>query len=88
MAIILERPLPKSDYRRQFSSCCGASDKGVESGVVCRKCWNPVVDYVEEDNLDYFLQYLNPELKDRFDEFMADDSQDFLEYHEKMIKRR
>ena len=88
MAIILERPLPSGEYKRQFSSCCGACDKGVEGGVVCRGCYDLVEEYVDEDDLDYFYQNQNPDIKDAFFEFMLDDSQNFSEYEQMIINKR
>lgn len=29
-------------FRWGVTRCCGASDKGVEDGIVCRRCFNPI----------------------------------------------
>ena len=60
MAIIFEKPFPKDPNGpvRQFTNCCGACDKGVEGGVACRACYDYIEEYVDEDNVDYFKQYI------------------------------
>ena len=44
MAIIYEKNFtdPNEKVVRQFTNCCGASDKGTEYGVVCRGCYSPI----------------------------------------------
>lgn len=29
-------------FRWGVTFCCGASDKGVDDGIVCRRCFNPI----------------------------------------------
>ena len=48
MAIIYEKNFtdPNEKVVRQFTNCCGASDKGTEWGIVCRGCYAPIEGYI------------------------------------------
>ena len=45
MSAIYEGQKDEDGMTRQFTNCCGAYDKGSEDGVVCRNCYNEIVDY-------------------------------------------
>lgn len=85
VTILAESPRGKLAYDPSLNTvyaltpCCGASGKGHEVGVVCRKCYQ-TVDLVFGDcavpgdpgadwDLSYMLWYLD--LKDREDEIVA-----------------
>tara|TARA_R110000796_G_scaffold58186_1_gene134457 strand:- start:181 stop:480 length:300 start_codon:yes stop_codon:yes gene_type:complete len=90
MAIIFEKPFPKDPNGpvRQFTNCCGACDKGVEGGVACRACYDYIEEYVDEDNVDYFKQYIfDPEIKKKFEEFLADKTQTYKEWDDNLMKK-
>ena len=90
MTIIYERPFPKDPDGpvRQFTACCGASDKGIEGGVACRACYTYIDEYVDESNHDYFVSHIvDPVVKAKFDEFMADDAQTYREWHDKFLAK-
>tara|TARA_R110001606_G_scaffold381096_1_gene542019 strand:- start:330 stop:617 length:288 start_codon:yes stop_codon:yes gene_type:complete len=89
MTIIFEKPFPKDPNGpvRQFTNCCGASDKGIEGGVACRACYNYIEQYVDEDNVDYFEQHISdPKLKAKFKEFLAEEAQTYREWHDNFLK--
>jgi hypothetical protein len=61
MSIIIEKEFKNDDITLQFSSCCGASDKGTEFGIVCRSCWNPIHDYWTMKDADEFTKLFDSE---------------------------
>lgn len=46
MCVIYEKEFQPGEPRVQFSSCCGASDKGLDDYVGCRGCYQPVDRYL------------------------------------------
>jgi len=44
-----------------LTACCGASAKGGEHGIICRKCYSPIeAEYAgcdTEENLERFAQF-------------------------------
>jgi hypothetical protein len=56
---------------RQFTSCCGAYDKGTEDGVVCRSCYNFIDDYYGLGEEEAFtLTIAKPTLVQNFNEML------------------
>ena len=56
---------------QQFTSCCGATDKGVDDGIVCRKCYRYIVEYFGEGYEAEFIEMIESEslvvkFKERF----------------------
>jgi hypothetical protein len=45
MTAIYEGQQDKDGLTLQFTNCCGACDKGSGDAVVCRNCYNEIVDY-------------------------------------------
>jgi hypothetical protein len=39
----------------QFTSCCGAYDKGTDDGVVCRSCYSDINEYYKVGNEEAFI---------------------------------
>ena len=66
MAIIYEKNFidPNEKVVRQFTNCCGASDKGTEWGVVCRGCYSPIEGYMADgdDAPEEFENLINSEV--------------------------
>ena len=97
MAIIYEKNFtdPNEKVVRQFTNCCGASDKGTEYGVVCRGCYSPIEGYMADgdDAPEEFENLINSEsvLKD-FREFVSQEWNTYMEWHdytiEKIMKER
>ena len=63
MAIIFEKNFedPNEKIVRQFTNCCGASDKGTDYGVVCRGCYEPIEGYMADgdDSQEEFENYID-----------------------------
>ena len=45
MSVIYEGEKDSRGLWPQFTNCCGATDKGVDNGVVCRHCYNYIEAY-------------------------------------------
>ena len=65
---IFERPGYGSQRKGagQFTSCCGASSKETEDGVVCRNCYNLIGDYYGLGEGPAFMQTCNFMQQQRF----------------------
>ena len=97
MAILFEKNFtdPNEKIVRQFTNCCGASDKGTEFGVVCRGCYEPIEGYMADgdDSPEEFENLINNEsvLKE-FREFVSQEWNTYMEWHdytiEKIMKER
>ena len=84
MAIIFEKNFEDPNERivRQFTNCCGASDKGTDYGVVCRGCYEPIEGYMADgaDSQEEFENYIdNDSVLKRFRTFM---NETFFNYEE------
>lgn len=88
MTVIFEKRFrnPEEQIVRQFTSCCGASDKGTEFGVVCRGCWSPISGYMEERDVEQFKKYIDNEITmKQFEDFLKEDYWDWNEWHNEFI---
>ena len=90
MAIIFEKNFEDPNERivRQFTNCCGASDKGTDYGVVCRGCYEPIEGYMADgdDSQEEFENYIdNDSVLKRFRTFMNETFYNYEEWHEHMI---
>ena len=61
MCVIIEKEFKNDEIRMQFTSCCGASDKGTEYGVVCRGCYSPIQEYWNMEDADKFTELFETE---------------------------
>ncbi len=92
MAIIYEKNFtdPNEKIVRQFTNCCGASDKGTEYGVVCRGCYSPIEGYMADgdDAPEEFENLINSEsvLKE-FREFVSQEWNTYMEWHDAFVER-
>jgi len=56
---------------KQFTLCCGASDKGCDGYVGCRKCYTPIFEYFfEGDEAVCRAGIQDPGVLERFEEFL------------------
>ena len=86
MAVIFEKPFPQepNGWVRQFTNCCGATDKGVEGGVACRGCYDYIEGYFDEDGVEAFKKYIDDSIiMKKFEGFLADTSETYHEWVEK-----
>ena len=92
MAIIFEKNFedPNEKIVRQFTNCCGASDKGTDYGVVCRGCYEPIEGYVTDgdDSPKEFENYIhNDSVLKRFRTFVNENFLNYEEWHEHIINK-
>ncbi len=90
MAILFEKKFddPNEKIKRQFTNCCGASDKGTEFGVVCRRCWEPITGYYGEGDEEFFKLYIdNPITLEIFNNFLNEKWWNFTEWHNAIIEK-
>lgn len=84
MTIIYEKVFQPKEPRAQFSSCCGASDKGLDGYVGCRACHEEVLKSVGlggEESMR--LEIKDPEVRKRFEQFLAEPSfESFRAWHD------
>jgi len=71
MSVIYEGEKGPSGLWPQFTNCCGATDKGVDNGVVCRNCYNYIEAYYGVGDEEFFLTLiptskLAKKFKDKF----------------------
>jgi hypothetical protein len=66
MSSIFEGLEDKDGITQEFTSCCGASAKGTDDGVVCRNCYNLIGDYYGLGEGPAFMQTCNFTQKQRF----------------------
>ena len=92
MAIIYEKNFtdPSEKVVRQFTNCCGASDKGTEFGIVCRGCYAPIEGYMADgdDAPEEFENLINSEAVLReFREFVSQEWNTYMEWHDALIEK-
>jgi len=92
MAIIYEKNFtdPNEKVVRQFTNCCGASDKGTEFGIVCRGCWAPIEGYMADgdDAPEEFENYITNEvILEKFKEFVNQEWNTYMEWNDYMIEK-
>ena len=90
MTVIFEKSFPKESngIRRQFTSCCGASDKGLDDCVGCRSCYQEIYEYFGVGNEETFKEYINDsKIMKRFEEFLADTNETYEEWHANLMKK-
>jgi len=92
MAIIYEKKFtdPNEKIVRQFTNCCGASDKGTEFGIVCRGCWEPIVGYMADgdDAPEEFENYItNKVILKKFKEFVNQEWNTYMEWHDYITEK-
>jgi hypothetical protein len=90
MISIYERPFPKDQNGpvRQFTSCCGASDKGTEDGVACRACYRLIDDYYGVgDEAAFLLTIKTPRLVKKFKALLAEPFETYDEWHAAFVER-
>ena len=71
MSVIYEGEKDSRGLWPQFTNCCGATDKGVDNGVVCRHCYNYIEAYYGVGDEEVFLTLIPPfalaiKFKDKF----------------------
>jgi len=71
MSVIYEGEKDSRGLWPQFTNCCGATDKGVDNGVVCRHCYNYIEAYYGVGDEEVFLTLiptfeLAKKFKDKF----------------------
>jgi hypothetical protein len=85
MIYCFEVAFPDGGPRRQFTSCCGATDKGVDGGCGCRSCYNLIDDYIGFQATDVAMMrkaITDPDVQSRFEEFLAEPKFDcFNDWH-------
>ena len=66
MAILFEKNFedPNEKIVRQFTNCCGASDKGTEYGVVCRGCYDNIDEIMGKGDEKLFENYVDTNIID------------------------
>ena len=92
MAIIYEKNFtdPNEKIVRQFTNCCGASDKGTEWGIVCRGCYSPIEGYMADgdDSPEEFENLINSEaVLTEFREFVNQEWNTYIECQDYMINK-
>ncbi|MDA8664222.1 hypothetical protein N9L66_04605 [Porticoccaceae bacterium] len=71
MCVIYEKVFQPNEPRAQFSSCCGASDKGLDDYVGCRSCHGKVKGYLREGAEGEMRSLItDPKIRSRFDRFV------------------
>ena len=72
MAILFEKNFedPNEKIVRQFTNCCGASDKGTEYGVVCRGCYDNIDEIMGKGDEELFENYVDTNIIGKFKEFI------------------
>ena len=70
MAILFEKNFedPNEKIVRQFTNCCGASDKGTEYGVVCRGCYDNIDEIMGKGDEELFENYVDTNIIGKFKE--------------------
>ena len=75
MCVIYEKEFQPGEPRVQFSSCCGASDKGLEDYVGCRGCYQPVERYLRAGSeAEMQLVITDKKVRERFRAMLAEPS--------------
>ena len=92
MAIIYEKRFthPNEKVVRQFTNCCGASDKGTEYGIVCRGCYEPIEGYMADgdDSPEEFENLIhNKSVLKEFREFVSQEWNTYMEWHDSFIEK-
>jgi hypothetical protein len=90
MTIIFEKKFddPNEKVVRQFTNCCGASDKGTEWGIVCRGCYSPIEGYFGEGDEELFKNYItNDIMLGKFNNFLDEVWWNYMEWHDALIEK-
>ena len=90
MPNIYERPFPRDLNApvRQFTSCCGASDKGCEGGVACRSCYHYIDDYYGVGEEEAFRATIRkPSMVKKFNEMLAEKYDTYDEWHDALMRK-
>ena len=89
MAIIFQKKFedPNEKIVRQFTNCCGASDKGTDYGVVCRGCYDNIDEIMEDGDEELFENYVDTHMIGKFKEFINEKWWDYDEWHQHIINK-
>jgi hypothetical protein len=90
MAILFEKNFddPNENIVRQFTNCCGASDKGTEYGVVCRGCYDNIDEIMGEGDEELFQNYItNDTILGKFNNFLDEVWWNYEEWHNALIEK-
>ncbi len=89
MAIIFQKKFedPNEKIVRQFTNCCGASDKGTEYGVVCRGCYDNIDEIMEDGDEELFENYVDTHMIGKFKEFINEKWWNYEEWHDALITK-